>query len=60
MRKVEEEWNTSEWQGRTREQVDSSYKSILWMFIIWIILGGLSVLITLLWLNQYTNRLIGT
>ena len=29
MRKVEEEWNTSEWQGRTREQVDSSYKSIL-------------------------------
>ena len=49
MRKVEEEWNTSKWQGRTREQVDSSYKSILWMLIIiWIILGGLSVLITLL------------
>ena len=60
MRKVKEEWNTSKWQGRNREQVDSSYKSILWMFIIWIILGGLSVLITLLWLNQYTNRLIGT
>ena len=60
MRKVEEEWNTSEWQGRTRKQVESSFKSILWMFIIWIILGGLSVLITLLWLNQYTNRLIGT
>ena len=48
MRKVEEEWNTSEWQGRTIEQVDSSYKSILWMFVIWIILGVLSVLITLL------------
>ena len=48
MRKVEEEWNTSEWQGRAREQVESSYKSIPWMFIIWIILGGLSVLITLL------------
>ena len=48
MRKVEEEWNTSEWQGRTREQIDSSYKSILWMFIIWIILGGLYMLITLL------------
>ena len=25
MRKVEEEWNTSEWQGRTREQIDSFY-----------------------------------
>ena len=48
MRKVKEEWNTSKWQGRTREQVDSSYKSILWMFIIWIILGGLYMLITLL------------
>ena len=48
MRKVEEKWNTSEWQGRTREQVDSSYKAILWMFIIWIILGGLYMLITLL------------
>ena len=48
MRKVEEEWNTSEWQGRTREQVDSWYKSILWMFIIWIVLGGLYMLITLL------------
>ena len=48
MKKVEEEWNTSEWQGRTREQVDSSCKSILWMFIIWIILGGLYMLITLL------------
>ena len=48
MKKVEEEWNTSEWQGTTREQVDSSYNSILWMFIIWIILGGLYMLITLL------------
>ena len=48
MRKVEEEWNTSEWQGRTREQVEPLYKSILWMFIIWIILGGLYMLITLL------------
>ena len=25
MRKVEEEWNTSKWQRRTREQVNSSY-----------------------------------
>ena len=48
MRKVEKEWNTSEWQGRTREQVESSFKSIFWMLIIWIILGGLYVLITLL------------
>ena len=48
MRKVKEEWNTSKWQRRTREQVNSSYKSILWMFIIWIILGVLYMLITLL------------
>ena len=48
MRKVEEEWNTSEWQGRTRKQVKSSFKSILWVLIIWIILGGLYMLITLL------------
>ena len=34
MRKVEEEWNTSEWQGRAREQVESSYKPILWISII--------------------------
>ena len=27
MRKVEEEWNTSKWQGRTREQIDSFYLS---------------------------------
>lgn len=27
MRKVEEEWNTSEWQRRTREQIDSFYLS---------------------------------
>ena len=27
MRKVEEEWNTSEWQGRTRGQIDSFYLS---------------------------------
>ena len=48
MRKVEEEWNTSEWQGRTGKQVESSFKSILWVFIIWIILGVLYMLITLL------------
>ena len=27
MRKVEKEWNTSEWQGRTIEQIDSFYLS---------------------------------
>ena len=48
MRKVEEEWNTSEWQGRTREQIESSFKSIFWMFIILAILGGLYTLIALL------------